>query len=261
MVIDGHSHVFLPTERHITCMDEAGVDKTILFSTSIHPEIAKDTEAFDKEMSILDETINGRRNPIEARLKAMDELYSVIKSNPFRFVGFGTVPTGLSHEETCTWIQNYVVSKNFVGLGEFTVPSGKVGILETVFSASAEFGNLPLWIHAFFPLNFSDIREIAALAEKYPDTPVIIGHLGGMYWRDTIKLVKNQNNLYVDLSAFFTTIALKITMQELPDKSIFGVDMPYGDLVVTKQAIERVCENTAVRERVLGGTISELLKL
>lgn len=261
MVIDGHSHVILPTERQLACMDEAGVDKTILFSTSIHPELAKDAEAFDQEMSILDETINGRRNPVEARLKAMDELYGVIQANPSKFVGFGTVPTGLSHKETCKWIEDYVVPKNFVGLGEFTVPSGKVNVLDTVFSASAEFGNLPIWIHAFSPLNLPDIKDIAALAEKFPNTPVIIGHLGGMHWRDTIKLAKNQNNLYVDLSAFFTTIALKITIQELPQKSIFGVDMPYGDLVIARQAIERVCQNNAVRERVLGGTISELLKI
>ncbi len=260
MVIDGHSHVVLPTERHIACMDEAGVDKTVLFSTSIHPELATSTEEFDKEMNILAEIVSGKKNPTDARLKAMNELYEVIKLNPSKFIGFGSVPWGWGHNETCTWIQDNVIPKDFVGLGEFTVPSGKIMSLETMFSASTEFGNLPLWIHAFFPLDFNDIKEIAILAKKYPCVPVIIGHLGGMNWRDTIGLVKSSSNMYVDLSAFFTSIALRYTIQELPQRSIFGVDMPYGDLVASRLAVERVCESVAVREQVLGGTIAELLK-
>ncbi|WP_010248884.1 amidohydrolase family protein [Acetivibrio cellulolyticus] len=261
MVIDGHSHVVLPTERQIACMNEAGVDKTVLFSTSIHPELTTSAEEFDKEMSILDEIISGKRNAIDARLKAMDELYSVIQINPSKFIGFGAVPTGLNYEKTCAWIQDNIIPKKFVGLGEFTVPSGQIQGLDAVFSASTEFGNLPLWIHAFFPLALNDIKDIVTLAKKYPYVPVIIGHLGGMNWRDTIKLAKYYSNIYLDLSAFFTTIALKMTIQELPERSIFGVDMPYGDLVTSRLAVERACENTDVREQVLGGTIAELLKL
>ncbi len=261
MVIDGHSHVMLPTERQIACMDEAGIDKTILFSTSVHPELAVDAEAFDKEMSILDEIVTGRRNPINARRKAMDELYDVIQANPSKFVGFGSVPTGLNYEETCAWIQDNIIPKKFVGLGEFSVPSGQIRSLDNVFAAANEFGNLPLWIHAFCPLTLNDIKEIGALAGKHPCVPVIIGHLGGMNWRETIKLAKSLSNIYIDLSAFFTTMAVKMTIQELPERSIFGVDMPYGDMVVSRQAIERVCGSATVKELVLGGTITELLKL
>ncbi len=261
MIIDGHSHVMLPTERHIALMDEAGIDKTILFSTSVHPELSADADEFDKEMSVLQEIVTGKRNPIEARKYAMHELYKTIELNPARFVGFGTVPLGLDYKDTCTWIQDYVLPGNFIGLGEFTVPSGQIKTLENIFSAVTNFGNLPLWIHAFHPLNLSDIYEIGVLAGKFPHVPVIIGHLGGVYWRETIKLAKSLPNLYIDLSAHFTSIALKMTIQELPEMSIFGVDMPYSDLVVARHAIERACDSSSVRENVLGGTIAELLKL
>lgn len=44
MIIDGHSHVTLPIQEHIIAMDAAKVDKTVLFSTTFHPEAAKITK-------------------------------------------------------------------------------------------------------------------------------------------------------------------------------------------------------------------------
>lgn len=40
MIIDSHAHVVLPIENHIKMMDESGIDKTVLFSTLVHPEKA-----------------------------------------------------------------------------------------------------------------------------------------------------------------------------------------------------------------------------
>ena len=41
MIIDGHQHVMLPTSMQIQKMDDAGVDKAILFTTTPHVERAK----------------------------------------------------------------------------------------------------------------------------------------------------------------------------------------------------------------------------
>jgi len=38
MIIDSHSHVFLPVEKHLEIMGNDGIDKTVLFPTIIHPE-------------------------------------------------------------------------------------------------------------------------------------------------------------------------------------------------------------------------------
>lgn len=43
MIIDSHAHVVLPVEKHIEMMDSSGIDKTILFSTLVHPEKVKAT--------------------------------------------------------------------------------------------------------------------------------------------------------------------------------------------------------------------------
>jgi predicted TIM-barrel fold metal-dependent hydrolase len=73
-------------------MREAGIDKTILFSTTVHPETADSLDSFEKEMSVLNKIVSGRRNNIDAKLKSIEEQVRVIKENPNKFIGFGTVP-------------------------------------------------------------------------------------------------------------------------------------------------------------------------
>ncbi len=261
MIIDSHSHVILPVEKHIALMDEAGVDKTILFSTSIHPEVTESLSEFEQELNKLYEIISGKRNSIETRIASIKEQREVINKYPSRFYGFGSVPVELDYEETASWIEEYVIKNRFIGLGEFSVATGQVRSLETVFQASHDFSNLPIWIHAFWPLNLGDIKEIFNLAKKYPDVPVIIGHLGGVNWLDVIKMTKETKNVYIDLSAFYTTVALSMTIKELPEKCLFSSDIPYGDLIISKFSIERVCKDKGIVDQVLGGNIVKLLKL
>ena len=261
MIIDGHSHVVLPVEKHISLMDEASIDKTILFSTPIHPEKAADMAHLKSEMSVLNEIITGKRNAAEAGLQSMEELGSVINQYPTRFVGFGRVPVRLSYDDTASYIEKNVKNAGYVGLGEFTLGSGQVNLLDVIFKASVSSGNLPLWIHAFNPLTLNDIQDIAALAIEYPSVPVIIGHMGGSSWLETIELVKQIPNLFMDLSAYFSALVLKMAILELPYKCIFGVDLPYGDLLLARQGIERVCTDKYVRSRVLGENIREILKI
>lgn len=261
MIIDSHAHVVLPIEKHIALMDEAGIDKTILFSTSIHPEEANNIDEFEKELNSLYEIISGKRNSLEAKIASTKELYETINKYPSRFQGFGSVPVGLDYEKTASWIEEYVVKNNFIGLGEFAVSPGQIGTLDTVFQSSKDFYNLPIWIHAFWPLDLNDIKEIFNLSKKYPDVPVIIGHSGGVNWLDVIKMAKETKNVYIDLSASYATIALRMTIKELPGRCLFSSDLPYGDIVTSKFAIERVCKDKIIIDQVLGGNIANLLKL
>ncbi len=123
------------------------------------------------------------------------------------------------------------------------------------------FGKLPIWIHAFNPLILQDIKEIAELSKAFPDIPVILGHMGGSNWLTAIELAKEIPNLYLDTSAYFSTLVLKIAVNELPLKCIFGVDMPYGDLELSKEAIKKVCSESYIANAVLGDNIANLLKL
>lgn len=261
MIIDSHAHVVLPIEKHLSLMDEAGVDKTILFSTTIHPENASNLNEFEIELNKLYKIISGKVNSIESKISSIEEQCMIIEKYPSRFYVFGTIPIGLDYNDSSSWIEKYVVKNKFLGLGEFTLAPGQIKILDSVFQASHTFNNLPIWIHAFWPLALKDIKEIFDLAKKYPNVPVIIGHLGGTNWLDVIKMAKETNNVYIDLSACYAIVALKMAIHELPEKCLFSSDLPYGDLVSSKFSIERACKNDTIKKQVLGENIANLLKL
>ncbi|MDZ4347335.1 MAG: amidohydrolase family protein, partial [Candidatus Binatia bacterium] len=47
-------------------------------------------------------------------------------------------------------------------------------------------------------------RNIEALAEQHPDLKIIMAHFGNPWVQETAKAIAKHNNLYVDLSGFFT---------------------------------------------------------
>lgn len=262
MIIDGHSHVTFPVKEHVITMDNAGVDKTVLFSTTIHPEIAENVQEVKKSISFLNDLLAGKKGSmIEARQKSITELIEVINQYPSRYIGFGAVPVGLDFDTTMQYVEDNIQRNHLAGMGEFTPGSGQIHLLENIFKASSEFRNIPIWIHAFFPLNFQDIRDISYFAKQYPQTPVIMGHLGGINWLDTMDIVKEIPNLYLDTSAYYSTFVLGTVINEIPQKCIFGVDRPYGDLQLCKDAILKIAKTSSIANAVLGENISELLHI
>lgn len=262
MIIDGHSHVNLPVEQHLEAMDKAGVTKTVLFPTMIHPEKADNLEGLKNEMKALNDIVSGRKNSMaNDKSMANDELKRVIQQYPSRYIGFGNVPVGLNQDDTNLYVEKNIVRNGFVGLGEFTPPSGQINKLTYIFKSSMIFGKLPVWIHSFNPLVLQDIKEIGELAKTFPDVPVILGHMGGSNWLTAVELAKEASNLYLDTSAYFSTLVLKIAVNEIPQKCLFGVDMPYGDLQVSKKAIEIVSNESSTAKAVLGDNMANLLRL
>ena len=48
MIIDSHQHVMLPPEKQVKLMEQAGLDKVILFFTTPHPEKARNYAEFEE---------------------------------------------------------------------------------------------------------------------------------------------------------------------------------------------------------------------
>ncbi|NRR03934.1 amidohydrolase family protein [Brevibacillus sp. RS1.1] len=261
MIIDSHSHVHSSVESHLNIMDESNIDKTVLFSTLVHPEKNESYSEFVEEMGKLSNILANRINSSEARIKAMDELIRTVRQYPDRFIGFGSIPLGFSETETMEWVETKIVNNGLRGFGEFTLGSGQIGLLDPVFKAANEWRGLPIWVHTFEPLKMVDIRDLAYLVQKNPNVPVIFGHLGGLNWLDTINLTKDIDNAYLDTSAVYTVFALSLAMKELPDRTLFSSDHPYGDPYLAKIAVQRCAPSKEVERRVLGETIAELLEI
>ena len=162
MIIDSHEHMMLPTEMQLQMMDAAGIDKTILFCTAPHPEKASSLNALETEMDELYKVLSGS-NSIEANIirqqKNISELISIIRKHPDRFGGFGSVPLGMSFNETQDWITDYIISNSLLGIGEFT-PGNEQQILQldTVFQAIEATEICPVWVHTFSPVTLEWIK-------------------------------------------------------------------------------------------------------
>lgn len=263
MIIDSHEHLMLPIEMQIEKLNQAGVDKAILFSTVPHPERAKNLAELRGEMNILYKVLDGANNKEanrERMIKNNNELAMQMKKYPERFFGFGAVPLGMSEPETSSWIEENILSNEFKGIGEFTPGSDEqIRQLEVIFQAVNNFSNLPIWVHTFNPVTISGIHILMELCEKYPSVPVIFGHMGGSNWIDVIDFAKSHKYVYLDLSAAFASIATRIAISELPERCLYSSDAPYGEPYLYRQLIEFVSPSQEVANMVLGNNILQLL--
>lgn len=263
MIIDNHEHVMIPTDLQLKKMEQAGVDKTILFCTAPHPEKAKTLSDMKTEMGALYKILSGS-NTKEDNIRRMkdniEELTQIIKGHPDKFYGFGAVPLGLSTEETISWIEKNIISNNLKGVGEFTPGSDEqIAQLEPIFQALEHFPQLPIWVHTFDPVSMNGIKLLMELTKKYPKVSVIFGHMGGYHWMEVIEFAKTVSNAYIDLSGAFAALAVRIATTEVPDKCLYGSDAPYGEPLLSKQLIEYVCTDDESKEKILGGNILRLI--
>ncbi|MEV7419952.1 amidohydrolase family protein [Streptomyces sp. NPDC089919] len=261
MIIDAHSHVHDPVEAHLALLDEAGVDRTVLFATRPHPERAADLAGLRREMAVLDAAVGGRANTLEAYRGAWQELHAALAAQPDRFIGFLAVPLDLTSEETSRIVERELVGRGLHGIGELTPPPGGAGTIEPVLRAAADHGGLPVVVHGSAPTTADDLKTLAALAGRYPTVPLVVSQLGGLNWMQAVDMVREIPSMYLDLSTAPVVFAVRLAIEEIPDRTLFGSDAPYGDPVLARTLVERVTTPGETRTRVLGGTLAELLGL
>lgn len=260
MIIDAHGHVHDPAGLHLAALDAAGVDKAVLFPTRPHPERAADLAGLRREFAVLDSALDGRGGGSrEDFAGALDEVCAAVQAHPGRFVGFGSVPLGLADAEVERAVAEDVVGRGLCGIGELTPAPGRAGRLEPVLRAAADHGGLPVVVHGFAPTTAEDLRTLAALSRRHPRVPLVVSQLGGLHWMEAVELVRDTPGMYLELSTAFLVIAVRLAVRELPERTLFGSDAPYGDPVVARTMVERATESGEVRARVLGGTAAELL--
>ncbi|WP_433181770.1 amidohydrolase family protein [Actinoallomurus sp. CA-150999] len=261
MIIDAHSHVHDPVEAHVRLLDDAGVDRTVLFPTRPHPERATDLDSLRREMSVLERALDGRGTGGDGYAAAWRELDDALAAHPDRFIGFGSVPLNLPEDEIGAFVEREVAGRGLRGVGELTPPPGEAARVEPVLAAAHDHGDLPVVVHGFAPTTAEDLRTLAALAARHPSVPLIVSQLGGLNWMTAIELVRETPNMYLELSTAPIVFAVRLAVQELPERTLFGSDAPYGDPVLARATVERVTTPGQVRDLVLGGNLARLLRL
>ncbi|WP_326823733.1 amidohydrolase family protein [Streptosporangium sp. NBC_01756] len=259
MIIDAHSHVHDPVGSHLRLLDDAGVDRTVLFATRPHPERATDLNSLRHEMSALDRAVGGHDNSLDGYRAAWREQDDALAAHPERFIGFGSVPLGLPEEQIAAMIDQEVVGRRLVGIGELTPSPGQASRLDPVLKAAHDHGGLPVVVHGFAPTTAEDLHTLSILAGRYPSVPLIVSQLGGLNWMTAVELARDTPNMYVELSTAHLVFAVKLAIRELPERTLFGSDTPYGYPLLARATVERVTSPGEVRDLVLGGTMGRLL--
>ncbi|WP_433526555.1 amidohydrolase family protein [Nocardia pseudovaccinii] len=254
LIIDAHSHVHDPLADHIALLDEAGVDKTILFMTRPHPERAGNLTELREEMDLLTQALTGGAL---GRETARRELDAAIAAYPERFIGFASVP--LDTPDADAIVERDVVGRGLRGIGELTPPPDRAALIEPVLRAATDHDGLPVVVHGAAPTTAADLRTLTDLARRYPRVPLVVSQLGGAHWMDAIELVRDTPNMYLELSTASIVFAVRLAIAEIPERTLFGSDAPYGDLVIARITVERATRSPDVRELVLGATAQQLL--
>jgi predicted TIM-barrel fold metal-dependent hydrolase len=259
VILDAHSHVHDSVDSHVALLDEAGVDRTIVFGTRPHPERATDVASLRRELSVLADTVSGRSTGGASYRLAWDEVDAAIAAFPDRFIGFGKVDLELPTEEIATVVETEFVRRGYRGIGELTPPPGQAGRVEPALAAAADHGGLPVVVHGHGP-TVADLETLAALARRHPSVPLVVSQLGGLNWLPAIELAHDVPNLYLETSTANIIFAIRLAIAELPDRVLFGSDAPYGDPCLARATIERVTEPGQLRDRILGENLAELLR-
>jgi uncharacterized protein len=267
VIIDAHSHVHDPVDAHLSALDDAGVARTVLFPTRPHPERATDLASLRREMSVLDRALKGgSAGPADptaddAYATAWRELDEALAAHPDRFLGFGSVPLGRPAAATAAWVADEVVGRGLHGIGELTPPPDRAALVEPVLQAARDHAGLPVVVHGHAPTTAADLRTLAGLAARYPEVPLVISQLAGAHWMEAIELALATPSIHLELSTAHIIFAVRLAIRELPTRTLFGSDAPYGDPVLSRATVERVTPPGEIRERVLGGNLLELLRL
>jgi uncharacterized protein len=260
MIIDGHQHVLKDVHEQIKINQQCGINKVVLFSTVVHPEIATNKNEFVDEMNTLNKILSGQINPTAARMTAIDKLIKAVEISPDYFIGFGPCPFGLDLEKTADWIETNIIANKLRGIGEITLGPGMASSIENILAYVHENNkNLPVWIHTFNPLTIKDIKKIIQYAHTYDTVKFVFGHAGGSHWLEVIELVQDMRNVYIDISASFTVYSVKYIAECLPERCVFSSDLPYGDPSLSIYQIDRVIRDMKIKENVLGKNTERLL--
>jgi predicted TIM-barrel fold metal-dependent hydrolase len=126
----------------------------------------------------------------------------------------------------------------------------------------------PLLIHAGFDAH----GDYDVLLQKVPDLKLILAHAGFPLYSDTWNKIKNNKNVYVDLSQT-SYLNDRTTLQAIEylgvERCLFGSDGPYGvhgdddlfDYSFIKRRIERLFPDKEIQKKLLGENFLELIHI
>ena len=289
MIVDCHYHLerrLLTDDELLKKMDECEVDKVALMGV-INEPIHKPSEFL---LNILRFTLTHRSFRFLAKILAAnftsegdiklptgifhlypnpknEPIFQAVADKPDRFIGWVFVnPKGGTDQiqELKKWID----SPGFVGVKAhpFWHRYEPVELLP-IADQLVKMGK-PLLIHA----GFDEHGDYDVLLQKVSGLKLILAHAGFPLYFDTWKKIKNNKNVYVDLSqtSYLNDRTTRQAIEYLgAERCLFGTDGPYGvhgdddlfDYSFIKRRIERLFPDKEIQKKLLGENFLELIQI
>ncbi|RIL07141.1 MAG: hypothetical protein DCC71_03960 [Proteobacteria bacterium] len=242
MIIDAHAHcdvrfgwVHTP-DVLLRVMEEGGIDQACITGLADVP--GDDPDAYDRFVGAL------RAHP--------DKLHGYLRINPW----YG--------EEAKALFRRAVAEDGVRGMKlhptTIILPPNAPAVIEFV-RLAGELG-APVLIHSGDEPNALPL-QIAKCAEACPDTNIIMGHMGGVFFfEDALRAAEKHPNLYLDPSGNPRPDIVRKAVDAVgAERVVFGTDMPAMHPNVEKKKVE-LARLTPPQERlVYAGNIARLMRL
>lgn len=128
----------------------------------------------------------------------------------------------------------------------------------------ARRARVPVLVHSGHP-PFSLPWSIGELAERYPDVPVVMLHMGhghGIYIQAAIRVARRLDNVFLETSGMPMHTKVKEAVEQVGEERVmYGSDIPFHDPAVE---IARVCASRLpeeVLEKVFYSNAKKLMRL
>jgi predicted TIM-barrel fold metal-dependent hydrolase len=289
MIVDCHYHLerrLLTDDELLKKMDECEVDKVALMGV-INEPIHKPSEFL---LNILRFTLTHRSFRFLAKILAAnftsegdiklptgifhlypnpknEPIFQAVADKPDRFIGWVFVnPKGGTDQ--IQELKKWKDSPGFVGVKAhpFWHHYEPVELLP-IADQLVKMGK-PLLIHA----GFDEHGDYDVLLQKVSGLKLILAHAGFPLYFDTWKKIKNNKNVYVDLSqtSYLNDRTTRQAIEYLGvERCLFGTDGPYGvhgdddlfDYSFIKRRIERLFPDKEIQKKLLGENFLELIQI
>lgn len=260
MIYDCHLHLTDPVDLILREMDRFGVDRGIVCPSGI----ARGEEVFDLKgaSAMMDAIARSRDRAVSLASETVSrwnrQSAEVIRRHRDRLIGFAKLDLRLSQPLLASLMEE-AVDLGFVGFGEILGAETLPDRFAFLLAKSADLGGFPIFVHGDYPVTADAVVQIASLVSSVPDTPVILGHLGGDFWITAIAAARETANLYLDSSEAVNLVALRAAAGEVPDKLFYGSDFPWETMGVGLCRINQLGLSQEKRQGILSRNIERVL--
>ncbi|MFA9477939.1 amidohydrolase family protein [Phycisphaerales bacterium AB-hyl4] len=247
MIVDCHTHLWLPHELTDELAIEAGLIRGEPLDLSVTPEQHRAaTAGVDKAI------VFGLRAPLVGFLSENDTVADYVKTDPAKYIGFAAINP--AEAGALDELERAVADLGLRGLKMTPIYSGYHPHDERAWPiyARAEKLGLPILFHQGTtfprkaPLKYAHPEQLEDIALRHPDLKMIIAHMGHPWENEAIALIRKQPNVFADISALYYRPWQFYNMLRLAyeygatGKLLFGTDYPIATFEDTVAGLREV---------------------